>query len=71
VNTRVLLAWLTPGSLDRNTQWHWMPVPAIGHTVHIPLPTEEEPLTTLALEVQQVSWTCDNTPFWHAEVRLG
>lgn len=75
--THVLFLWFEADAGGTQSKYlAWMPeCPAVGTTVAVPL---DEPdyrgntdlENTRHLEVHRVTWTCDGTPFWHAEIQL-
>lgn len=77
MTTHVLFLWFGEKAGGAQSKyWAWMPeCPAVGTTVHVPL---DEPdargytdlENTKTMDVWRVAWTCDGTPFWHAEVQL-
>lgn len=75
--TQVLFLWFEDGAGgSQSKQSCWLPeCPAVGTTVHVPLGKPDwrgstDPEDSKAMEVRRVAWTCDGTPFWHAEVYL-
>lgn len=75
--TGVLFLWFEDNAGGvQSKHWCFMPtVPRAGETVHVPLgqpdyrgDTDLE--HTKAMEVHRVTWTCDGTPHWHAEIQL-
>ncbi|AON96769.1 hypothetical protein BI081_gp018 [Mycobacterium phage Tonenili] len=75
--TYVLFLWFGPRAYGAESKYGcWMPtVPRVGDTVVIPRGQPDyrgntDPEDTQHMEVLRVTWTCDGTPHWHAEVQL-
>jgi hypothetical protein len=75
--TGCLFLWYEDGPCGaRSHRWEILPeCPAVGSTVYVPIGPvnyrgESNLETAKAMTVERVAWTCDGTPYWHAEIRL-